>query len=241
MKLSKKIFYCLGCVFATANIFTILPLKATIMPKNNQNLTVISSIDVYKNTTLLDTNQQMIALHGFLPTYYTDFKYATVDNFTGKILYSHPKAYLRLPVARAVYDAINLLKSRGLTLKIYDAYRPYAVTIAMWKVVPDSRYAADPARGSGHNRGGAVDVTLVDINSGKECEMPTSFDDFSEKAHHRYSHLSKKVIINRALLKAVMEEVGFESLETEWWHYSFKGSSQKFDLLDLSFEDLNNQ
>lgn len=213
--------------------------RPNIMPEYPRELRIISTIDSYKNTTLSDTNQQMIALQGFLTSFYADFKYATTDNFTGKILYTEPAAYLRLPAAKALQKAINLLKSKGLTIKIFDAYRPYTATQIMWKVVPDVRFAADPARGSSHNRGAAIDLTLVDEETGLELEMPTAFDDFSEKAHHSYMQLPKSVLDNRALLKAVMEEAGFVALPTEWWHYSLPHAAQKFPLLDLSFKQLN--
>lgn len=106
----------------------------------------------------------------------------------------------------------------------------------MWKIVPDERYAANPAKGSGHNRGIAVDVTLVKIATGEELPMPTAFDDFSEKAHHNYMQLSNEIIANRTLLKTIMEKHGFTPLATEWWHYSLSGMGEQFELLDLNFK-----
>lgn len=108
----------------------------------------------------------------------------------------------------------------------------------MWKLVHDERYTADPAKGSSHNRGAAVDVTLVKISTGQELVMPTGFDDFSEKAHHTYTNLPKEVVDNRALLKTTMEKFGFVSLRTEWWHYSLPDAAKRFELLDLSFQQL---
>ena len=212
--------------------------QPNIMPEYTGELRIISTVDSYKSTTMSDTNQQMIALQGFLTAFYTDFKYAKAANFTGKILYEDPAAYLRLPAARALNNVLTILKTRGLSIKVYDAYRPYSVTCLMWKVVPDTRYAADPAKGSAHNRGAAVDLTLVDINTGSELEMPTEFDDFTEKAHHSYQKLPLNVLNNRALLRAVMEQAGFVALETEWWHYSLPQSSKRFVLMDLDFKQL---
>ncbi|MEJ7677404.1 MAG: M15 family metallopeptidase [Segetibacter sp.] len=168
----------------------------------------------------------------------TDFKYATSNNFTHHILYNNPQAYVRLPVAILLKKVQEELIAKGLGLKVFDAYRPYSVTKEMWKVIPDERYAANPAKGSGHNRGAAVDVTLVKISTGEELPMPTGFDDFSEKAHHTYMNLPEEVLQNRALLKTIMEKHGFISLSTEWWHYSLSNAATDFELLDLSFNEL---
>ncbi len=108
----------------------------------------------------------------------------------------------------------------------------------MWEVVPDARYAANPAKGSGHNRGAAVDVTLINLQTKEELTMPTGFDDFTEKAHHNYLNLPTQVIVNRELLKSTMEKFGFSALETEWWHYSIPNAANKFELLDLSFNQI---
>lgn len=212
--------------------------QTNIMPKYRVSPRIVSSVDSCKNTVLLDTNQQMIALQAYLTSFYTEFKYEDSTNFTKKILYTQPVAYLRLPAAKALQKAINMLKTKGLTVKIYDAYRPYSVTVQMWNLVPDSRYTANPLAGSSHNRGTAIDLTLADLKTGVELEMPTAFDDFSSKAHHNYMHLPPKVLANRKLLKLVMEKAGFIALETEWWHYSLPGGAEKFDLLDFDFEQM---
>ena len=226
------------CFFLTIFFFRITTTGANIATDYQNKPFVISTPESYKNTTLLDSNQLMVPLDSFLSSFYVDFKYATPTNFTGKILYDNPAPYLRLPAAKALQKAVMLLKDKGLTLKIFDAYRPYAVTKAMWQIVPDARYAANPANGSGHNRGAAVDVTLAYLATGKELEMPTGFDDFSEKAHHDYSALSARVLQNRALLKSVMEQAGFVALRTEWWHYSLPDAAKNFALLDLDFDQL---
>ncbi len=234
---AKFLFTC--CCVSLLFLFNGWAPKARTMPEYQDSLDIISSLESYKNTTLLDTSQQLVDLQAYLTPFYTDFKYATTTNFTRKVLYEQPKAYLRLPAARALQNVIDQLVSRGLTLKIYDAYRPYSVTKQMWNYVPDPRYAADPAKGSGHNRGAAVDVTLVMLKSGEELEMPTAFDDFTEKAHHGYMNLPKTALTNRAVLRSVMEKAGFVALETEWWHYALPKAANKFKLMDLSFRQLD--
>lgn len=206
--------------------------------KKNLNPVVISNITVFSNSVKHDPKKRLVLLKEYVNMLVTDFKYATSNNFTHHILYNNPQAYVRLPVAILLKKVQEELIAKGLGLKVFDAYRPYSVTKEMWKVIPDERYAANPAKGSGHNRGAAVDVTLVKISTGEELPMPTGFDDFSEKAHHTYMNLPEEVLQNRALLKTIMEKHGFISLSTEWWHYSLSNAATDFELLDLSFNEL---
>ncbi len=179
----------------------------------------------------------MVSLNKYISPFIVDWKYAAKNNFTHTVLYHHPEAFVRLPVAKAMQQVEEELKQKGLGLKFYDTYRPYSVTERMWKIVPDARYAADPAKGSGHNRGIAVDISLIDLKTGKELPMPTAFDDFTEKAHVNYMQLDSNIIANRDLLKTVMERNGFTVLATEWWHYYFE-KYEDDELLDIDFKDL---
>ncbi|HEX6914032.1 MAG TPA: M15 family metallopeptidase [Chitinophagaceae bacterium] len=176
----------------------------------------------------------MVSLTKYLQPLLTDWKYAGTENFTHQVLYNNPEAFLRLPAARALHLVQEELKTKGISLKIFDAYRPYSVTRKMWEIVPDERYAANPAKGSGHNRGIAVDLTLVDLETGAELEMPTPFDNFTEKAHHTYMNLDSTVLANRQLLRTTMEKHGFRPLITEWWHY-FWSDGKTYPLMDFDF------
>lgn len=213
--------------------------RPNIIPQNKYGLTVICTIDDYRKTVAADSNNRMVPVNNYVSPLLTDFTYATTANFTKTILYMHPQVLVRLPVARALQAAQQQLAQKGLSLLFYDAYRPYAVTEKMWEIVPDERYAANPAQGSGHNRGIAVDITLANLKTGKPLDMPTPFDDFTEKAHHNYTKLDSAIIANRLLLKTVMEQNGFTALATEWWHYYYTGrSNTAFAILDLSFDQL---
>lgn len=160
-----------------------------------------------------------------------DVKYATTNNFVGKVLYPTDKVYMRKIVAEKLSEANRYLRENyNLSIKIFDGYRPLSVQKLMWEILPDPRYVADPSKGSRHNRGAAVDITLIDEN-GNEIEMGTPYDDFTEKAHYDYEELSDDVKANRKLLRDVMIKFGFEPLETEWWHFDFKGW-EKFSILD---------
>lgn len=171
------------------------------------------------------------------PKIVIDIKYATDDNFVGRKLYSQPKAFLRAEVAAQLDKIQKILELEGLGLKIWDAYRPHGVQRILWSMVPDERYVADPKKGSSHNRGAAVDLTLVDA-AGNELEMPTKFDDFTHKAHRNYADLSPEVLKNRERLASVMIAHGFTPLETEWWHFNYT-SSIDCGILDVSFEELS--
>ena len=129
------------------------------------------------------------------------------------------------------------LNEKGYGLKIWDAYRPYSVTVKMWEHVLDENYAANPKFGSGHNRGVAVDLTIIDLETNKELNMGTRFDNFSDTAHITFRALPDSVKQNRLLLQKVMKENGFKVLETEWWHF-YLPDAKKYDLLDLSFKQL---
>jgi len=129
------------------------------------------------------------------------------------------------------------LEMIGLSLKVFDGYRPLSVQKKMWKILPDDRYVANPKKGSRHNRGMAVDLTLVDTK-GNLLPMPTEFDSFSKKAHQNFQELPDDVKLNRWILKTIMEKHGFKSISTEWWHYDYKGW-KSYNILDKSFEELN--
>jgi len=160
-----------------------------------------------------------------------DIRYATAKNFTGRALYPAARCLLRPGVAERLARAQEAAAAQGLGLKVFDCYRPLSVQRAMWTLVPDERYVADPAKGSRHNRGAAVDLTLVDA-SGKELPMPTGFDDFSTRAHRDYDDLPPNVIANRAQLERLMQDAGCSGLPTEWWHFDADGW-ERYDVLDV--------
>jgi len=170
------------------------------------------------------------------PRIRVDIKYATEDNFTGKKLYSAGKCFLRKFVALKLDSVQKELEKIGLGIKVWDCYRPLSVQKILWSIVPDERYVANPAKGSRHNRGCAVDLTLVD-SLGNELPMPTKYDDFTEKAHRDYVNLPDTLIKNRQILEDVMKKYGFIPLPTEWWHFDFKGW-ENFSILDIPLEKL---
>ena len=148
-----------------------------------------------------------------------NMKYATKDNFLNEQLYDCPKCLLRKKTVDALIKAGELAKSKGYKIMLFDCYRPLYIQKKMWEIVNDPRYVANPKTGSIHNRGGAVDLTLTDMD-GKPLDMGTKFDHFGKEAHHSFENISSIVKQNRTLLKELMIESGFVPLNSEWWHYS---------------------
>ena len=153
-----------------------------------------------------------------VPRLQLDVRYATSANFTHRRLYAHARCLLHDAVARRLAEVQRELAARGLGLVAYDCYRPLSVQKRMWALVPDERYVSDPAKGSRHNRGAAVDVGLVDAR-GRALPMPSAYDEFSARAHRDFSGGSDEARANRALLEAAMQRHGFSGLPTEWWHF----------------------
>jgi D-alanyl-D-alanine dipeptidase len=162
-----------------------------------------------------------------------DLRYATTDNFLKQKLYNLGRCLLRPAVAKRLARVERSLRRRGLGVKVWDCYRPLAVQWKMWNVAPKPGYVADPRQGSNHNRGAAVDLTLVDKN-GNALWMPTDFDDFSERAHHG-AKAPAAAARNRRLLRDAMRKEGFRPLPTEWWHYDAP-RAESFPLLDVPIE-----
>ena len=179
----------------------------------------------------------LVNLATVVPGIVLDIKYATDDNFTGKTVYTQAACYLRRAAAEQLVAVQAELKTKGLGIKVFDGYRPYDVQGKFWELCPDPRYVADPAKGSKHNRGAAIDLTLIDLKTGKELFMPSAFDDFTEKAHRTYESMAPEAAANCKLLEDAMTKRGFTGLPTEWWHFDFDGW-QDYPLLNVSFEVL---
>jgi len=176
--------------------------------------------------------EDLVDVQKVVPGIVLDIRYATTNNFTGQKLYPFAGCYLRRAAAEKLAAAQSELKPLGYGLKIYDGYRPLSVQRKMWEVFPQPGYVADPKKGSRHNRGAAVDVTLIRLSDGTELPMPTPYDDFTERAHRNYSDLPAEVIQNRQLLECVLTKYGFVGLPTEWWHFDDR-DWRNYPLLDI--------
>jgi len=175
------------------------------------------------------------------PSILIDIRYATPANFTGVAVYPVARCLLRRDVAERLLRVQRALRREGVGVKLWDCYRPFSVQLRFWKLVPDPRYVAEPVvrdgrpvAGSKHNRGAAVDLTLVD-GLGRELEMPSAYDDFTERAHRDFAGASEKARRNAGRLEAAMVAEGFLPLPTEWWHFDGPG----WEAYDISDEPLN--
>jgi len=164
------------------------------------------------------------------PSIIIDLKYATEDNFVEEKMYDCPRCFLRPEVAELVIKAHQQLQEGGLGLKMFDCYRPRPIQQKLWDKVPNASYVTPPSKGSMHNRGAAVDLTIVD-QEGNELDMGTAYDFFGRKGHHDFFDLPEEVLKNRQLLKSTMASVGLKHIRTEWWHYSYYG--KKYELADM--------
>lgn len=173
------------------------------------------------------------------PSIRLDIRYATSNNFVGRPVYPSARCYLRQDVAKGLLAVQAGLRASGLGLKLYDCYRPFSVQEAFWAIMPDERYVLEPKREGGrmvkssrHNRGAAVDLTLVDLKTGAELPMPTGYDDFSEKAHRDAACQRPEACRNSKTLERAMVAQGFVPLSTEWWHFDASGweSCEPLDL-----------
>lgn len=205
---------------------------------NAYGLKIIKSCEEFENSVRLNTENAMWPLHKKVPEIVIDLKYASRQNFMKTALYKPTQTtYLRKEAVIALGKVQKALLEKGMGLKVWDAYRPYSVTEKMWEPVKDERYAANPKYGSGHNRGAAVDLTLVNITTGQELAMGTGFDNFSDTAHINFTALPDDVLANRRLLQSTMEANGFKVLDTEWWHF-YLPDARRYELLDLDFKQL---
>ena len=215
-----------GCAHSTPQI-----------PKNRYGLEVVDSMALYRSTVRADHDKELVDLQKAIPGVRLDIRYATSDNFMHEPLYPVARAFARRPAAQALAKVQEELRPQGLGLKIFDAYRPYRITEKMWEPIKNPDYVADPAKGSRHNRGCAIDLTLVQLSDGTELDMGTPYDSFSPTASHDYLQLPGSVLEHRKLLLDAMERHGFTRFMSEWWHYDCH-DYQRFELLDLPLEQL---
>jgi D-alanyl-D-alanine dipeptidase len=224
-----------------ARLFLLLfsGLIATPVPAQNKYGLKATSYREYAETLKSNPDKVLVDLEKYIPGIVLDIRYATTNNFTKEKIYRTAKAYARKPVADALKKIQLDLKRSGLGIKIFDGYRPYKATVKFYEVYHDTTYVASPYRGSRHNRGCALDLTIIDLKSGEELKMPTGYDSFRKEAWPSTPVNDPLVRKNRQLLMDVMAKYGFRVSTSEWWHYDFKGW-KNFEVLDIDFEELGN-
>ncbi len=196
-----------------------------------------TGLNAYHATLKDNPQKELVNLAVFAPDIVLDIGYATEKNFTGKRIYTLARAYARRPAAEALKKAQAEFRKRGYGIKVYDAYRPYKATVRFYEVYQDTTYVASPYRGSRHNRGCALDITLVDLKTGKELPMPTAWDAFDKQAWPTAIVADPAIRANRDLLISVMEQNGFTVYEHEWWHFDYNRWND-YEVMDIDFEEL---
>ncbi|HAF24912.1 MAG TPA: D-alanyl-D-alanine dipeptidase [Blastocatellia bacterium] len=173
------------------------------------------------------------------PTIKLDIRYATKNNFLGKAVYKQPRAFLQRPAAEALVRVNQSLRRVGFGLVVFDGYRPWSVTKAFWDATPEDKkiFVADPNKGSRHNRGCAVDLSLFDLKTGAEVRMPSEYDEMTERAHVNYECATAEAKRLRELLRAAMSAEGFAVYEPEWWHYDYK-DWKEYPIINIKFSEI---
>lgn len=222
-------------------LLCIILLQYSLQAQTKENpyqLLIIDNLEEYQVEIAKNSDMELVDVRDYLLHAIFDIRYAATNNFTGEKIYTQAEVWARKPVALALQKVEQALDSLGLMLLIFDAYRPYAATIKFYEIYPDTHFVAAPWLGSRHNRGAAVDVSLVDKKTRKELYMPTMFDDFSSSASPKNMNLPNEAIKNRELLMNTMQKYGFTVYPSEWWHYDFQ-NWKEYKLMNLSFEELN--
>ncbi len=189
-----------------------------------------SYLDSKKAPNLLDISKEtdenaFVNLKNYSNDFVLDMKYATADNFLKEKVYPCAECFLRVKTIKSLLEANKLFMEKGYKIKLYDCYRPKAIQQKMWKIVPDANYVANPKTGSIHNRGGAVDISLVD-SLGVELNMGTKFDFFGPEAGHNCTNFPEEILNNRKFIKEIMLQSNFQSFDSEWWHYNLNDSKK---------------
>lgn len=192
-------------------------IKDTIKEIQEEPFKELKSLDSYADTTF-------VRLADYSADFAYDMRYATENNFLKAKVYDCAECYTRVKTAKALMKANAEFMQKGYKIKFFDCYRPNSVQYKMWEIVPNPQYVANPVKGSIHNRGGAVDITLVTLD-GEELDMGTDFDFFGKRAYHDNMDLPQNILDNRKVLKETMEKHGFWSIRTEWWHYNLSAAT----------------
>lgn len=205
--------------------------------QNKYGLKIVNDFQTYKAALKKNPNLELVDIKKTIPSVVLDIRYATKNNFMQQVMYKQARAFARKPVVEKLKLIQASLRKKGYGLKIYDGYRPYAVTVSFYEKASDKNFVANPSKGSKHNRGCAIDLSIIDLKTGKDVPMPTPYDSFEAAAAPHYTDLPPQIIKNRDFLINTMQANGFKVIYNEWWHFDFIGW-QAYDLMDIPFEKL---
>lgn len=193
------------------------------LPLSKYGLPVVNDIGIYKKIVQANGENKLLDMRALTPDAQFDVTYATPNNLIKRAVYQTAEVFMRRPAALALQSVHQTLKQQGYGLVLFDGYRPYRVTEIFYEEIKDTTYVADPKRGSRHNRGMAIDLSLFDLKTGKRVSMPSNYDETTPRAFHSFMDSDSASLKHREILKNAMTAVGFEINLNEWWHYDFKG------------------
>ncbi|WP_020596915.1 M15 family metallopeptidase [Spirosoma panaciterrae] len=205
------------------------------LPKSKYGLPVVGDVRIYEKIVAADPDNELVDMHQILPDAQYDVTYADTTNFLKRKLYPTADVFMRKPAALALRQVAENLKKQGYGLVLFDGYRPYAITMLFYEEHGDTTFVADPRKGSKHNRGMAIDLSLYELKTGKRLSMPSAYDESTPRAYHSYMDSDSASLAHRTLLRKAMEQVGFAIFPWEWWHYDFRGWENCFTY-DLWFD-----
>jgi D-alanyl-D-alanine dipeptidase len=238
---TMKSIYCLFLLLP----FTVLAQQQPKfdLPISKYGLPVVNDVEIYKKIVRANPDNELLDLRKLIPDAKFDVRYATADNLIKRPLYPSADVFLRKPAALAIKKAHENLKKQGYGLVFFDGYRPYEVTVLFYEVVKDTTFVADPHKGSKHNRGMAMDLSMYDLKTGQLVHMPSEYDETTSRAFHSYMDTDSLALANRKILRTAMEAVGFDIYPWEWWHYDFKGWQTCFtyDIWHAKIREANKQ
>jgi D-alanyl-D-alanine dipeptidase len=218
------------------NLLLLFFLPLVLAAQNKYGLKA-TTYKEYKETLKSNPQKELIDLEKFIPKIVLDVRYATTNNFTGEKIYNLAKTYARKPVAEALKKAQAEFNALGYGVKMFDAYRPYKATVRFYEVYKDTTYVASPYKGSRHNRGCALDMTIINLKTGEELQMPTGYDSFKKEAWPSTPVSDPVIRKNRDTLIRIMQKNGFKVNGSEWWHFDFIGW-RNYEVMDIDFEEL---
>lgn len=212
----KKFFYSL--LLLSLGLMVSCKTKSTVTYGQYNINKSLEILDKEKPKSAAIHDSTFVDIKDYSTKFLFDFRYATTNNFLKQKVYDCEKCLLRYGTLKKLLAAQTDFEELGYRVILFDCYRPHDVQKKMWTIFPDANYVADPAKGSIHNRGGAIDLTLADLN-GNELDMGSAFDHFGVESHHAYDNLSFEIKQRRKVLKTIMEKNGLKGIAKEWWHY----------------------
>ena len=249
-----KVLITLLLIFCLAGCTKDIPLEINTVVEATQveliedNESIIETEPVTEETESLEeiilpeaNDEDFVRVKAYIPDIFVELIYSTGNNFTGQKIYDFSDVWLRYGIVKKLILVQEELKEQGLSLKIWDGFRPTSAQFKLWEVCPDAKYVANPNNGfSSHSRGNTVDITLVNLD-GSELIMPTGFDDFSKLADRDYSDCSEETTNNSLLLENLMKKHDFKPYSQEWWHFSDTDSydvEKTFDPAQIGEDDI---